>query len=94
METVKLRVSLHEAPDEPRVLAVGAELEVAVLCQHAARTFNRFCTLDALTFTLDGERIDLKALPEGCTVGALAARDGELVIGYRRLCVFTVMPGA
>ena len=94
METVKLRVSLYEAPDEQRELTLASPtLNLAPVCEHAAALFaeTRRSALAALTFTLDGERIDLGATPAD---KKLAADGGKLVIGYRPLGVSTVMPSA
>ena len=90
---VSFRVSLLEAPDEPRALAVDADLNLAALCMRAAALFaeTKHCAHDALTFTFDGKRIDMWASD---TTAKLAADGGKLVIGYRLLSVTSTMPSA
>ena len=90
---VSFRVSLFEAPDEPRALVVDADLNLAALCERAAALFaaTELCSPDALTFTFDDVRVDLGASD---TAGKLAADGGKLVIGYRLLSVTSTMPSA
>ena len=90
---VAFSVSLYADPDEVCALEVGHFLSAESVCERAAALFDdtRRCALHALTFKFDGKLLHDGGL-HADTAGALAARRGELVVGFRPLDVTGVMP--
>ena len=87
------RVSLYADPDVVCELEVGRFLSAESVCERAAALFDdtRRCALHALTFKIDGKLLHYGG-SHADTAGALAARRGELVVGFRPLDVTGVMP--